>query len=88
MLQQEIENMKFQQVTLKELHANEMAHLRERLERITKERNDCLASITEYRQEIARLTDPNNRGEAIEEMTSAIGKVTEYISSSEEQRSQ
>jgi len=36
-------------MTLKELHANEMGHLRERLERITKERNDCLASITEYR---------------------------------------
>jgi phage shock protein A len=84
MLQQEIENLRSHQDTIKELHEREMGLLRERLERITKERNDCLTSITEYRQEIARLTDPNNRGEAIDEMTSAMGKVTEYISSSEE----
>jgi hypothetical protein len=58
--------------------------MRERLERITIERNDCLASVNEYRQEIARLTDPNHRGEIIGGMTDAIGKVSEYISNSED----
>ena len=40
----------------------------------------------EYRQEIARLTDPNYRGEVIGSMSDAIGKVSEYISNSEDQR--
>lgn len=63
-----------------------MEHFAERLERLTQERNNCLTSINEYRQEIAKLTDPNYRGELLGGMGDAIGKVSEYISHSEEQR--
>jgi hypothetical protein len=61
--------------------------LNERLEKVTQERNDCLLSINEYRQEIAKLTDPNYRKEVLGGMSEAIGKVSEYISHSEDQRS-
>lgn len=60
----------------------------ERLEKMTAERNDCLLSINEYRQEIAKLTDPNHRTEVLGGMSEAIGKVSEYISHSEDQRNQ
>lgn len=60
--------------------------MNERLERITEERNNCLGSIQEYRQEIAKLTDPNFREEGLSGLGDAMGKMNEYISSAEDQR--
>ena len=71
---------------MKEVHQSELDQVKERLDRVTMERNDCLTSINEYRQEIAKLSDPNYRGELIGGMSDAIGKVSEYISHSEDQR--
>ena len=62
--------------------------MNERMDRLTEERNNCLQSIQEYRAEIARLTDPNSRGDLIGGVNEAMSKVSEYIANNEDQRNQ
>jgi hypothetical protein len=61
-----------------------MDGLHEKIHKMTQERDNCLLSIQEYRQEIGRLTDPAYRGEMLDGMSDALGKVSEYISNSED----
>lgn len=42
-------------------HASQIDSYKDRIEKLTIERANCLASISDYRQEMSKLTDPKAR---------------------------
>lgn len=53
---------------------------------MNKERQCLEDSLKDYRTEIAKLTSPEVREEALEDMSHAMSQVTNYISDTEDQR--
>ena len=57
-----------------------------RLQRITKERDDCHIAIQDYRSDLSQLTNFNVREKAIGETKDAYSKISAFINEAEDER--